>query len=89
FITTYCFKRMTDAMTTTGTFCGFYAGIVLIGTIYMMFLMPETKDKTLEELDEVFEKPLKDLMAENIQRMKETWEDLKSFRFRRIWVLSN
>jgi len=62
---------------------------VLIGTIYLMFLMPETKDKTLEELDEVFERPLKDLMAENIQRMKETWDDLKSFRFSRIWVLSN
>jgi len=89
FITTYAFPHMTAAMTNTGTFCGFYAGIVLIGTIYLMFLMPETKDKTLEELDEVFERPLKDLMAENIQRMKETWDDLKSFRFSRIWVLSN
>ncbi|GJQ08492.1 hypothetical protein GpartN1_g283.t1 [Galdieria partita] len=88
FITTYAFPHMVDGMTNTGTFCGFYAGIVLVGTIYMMFFMPETKDKTLEELDEVFEQPLSDLMAENIQKMKETWDDLKSFRFSRVWSLS-
>ncbi|GJD07678.1 Inositol transporter 1 [Galdieria sulphuraria] len=88
FITTYAFPHMTAAMTNEGTFCGFYAGIVLIGTFYLMLFMPETKDKTLEELDQVFEQPLSDLMAENIQKLKETWDDLKSFRFSRVWALS-
>ncbi|GJD05980.1 Inositol transporter 1 [Galdieria sulphuraria] len=88
FITTYAFKHMTNAMTNTGTFVGFYGGLTLIGWIYLMFFMPETKDKTLEELNEVFEKPTSDILKENVVRVKETWDDLLHMRWRNIWILS-
>ncbi|KAK4526931.1 hypothetical protein GAYE_SCF29G4850 [Galdieria yellowstonensis] len=88
FITTYAFKHMTNAMTNTGTFVGFYGGLTILGWMYLMFFMPETKDKTLEELNEVFERPTMDIFRENVVRVKETCNDLIHMRWRNIWVLS-
>eukprot|EP00871_Galdieria_phlegrea_P000993 jgi/Galph1/1895/GphlegSOOS_G575.1 len=76
FITTYAFEHMTAAMTNTGTFVGFYGGLTILGWIYLMFFMPETKDKTLEELNAVFERPTIDILQENVMKVKETWNDL-------------
>lgn len=46
------------AFTPTGAFC-FYASWNLVGLMLVLFFMPETKDKTLEELDSVFSLPLR------------------------------
>eukprot|EP00871_Galdieria_phlegrea_P005464 jgi/Galph1/5919/GphlegSOOS_G4578.1 len=81
FITTYWFSPMAAAMTETGVFTGFFAGITLIGWIYFIFLMPETRNKTLEELDAVFEMSTKDLIAQNIRSTLEAINDLLHFRF--------
>lgn len=35
-----------------------YAGITVIGWVVFFFTVPETKDKSLEELEHIFNKPL-------------------------------
>jgi sugar porter (SP) family MFS transporter len=50
------FPRMVGAMTNPGAF-GFYAGLNVIAFIMIFFLLPETKQRTLEELDYVFAVP--------------------------------
>jgi sugar porter (SP) family MFS transporter len=47
------FPRMLTAMTATGAF-GFYAGLNLVALALIFLFVPETKQKTLEELDYVF-----------------------------------
>ncbi|KAF8645383.1 hypothetical protein AX16_007885 [Volvariella volvacea WC 439] len=50
------FPRMLGALGPTGSF-GFYAGLNVIALFMIFFLMPETKQRTLEELDYVFAVP--------------------------------
>ncbi|KAI5456901.1 hypothetical protein BGZ63DRAFT_494972 [Mariannaea sp. PMI_226] len=50
------FPRMLIAMTATGAF-GFYAGLNLVALFFIFLFVPETKQKTLEELDYVFAVP--------------------------------
>ncbi|KAK4056871.1 hypothetical protein OIO90_002121 [Microbotryomycetes sp. JL221] len=51
------FPRMLSAMTPTGAF-GFYAGLNVTAFWLIFFLCPETKQRTLEELDYVFAVPV-------------------------------
>ena len=73
FIVTYNFTRMQNAMTYTGLTLGFYGGIAFVGFFYQIFFMPETKDKTLEEIDDIFSKPTRVLVKENVVGMKNYW----------------
>ncbi|WWD16919.1 hypothetical protein CI109_101351 [Kwoniella shandongensis] len=50
------FPRMVGAMGHVGAFC-FYAGLNMIAFVMIFFLLPETKQLTLEELDYVFGVP--------------------------------
>ncbi|PPQ73733.1 hypothetical protein CVT26_011888 [Gymnopilus dilepis] len=50
------FPRLLGAFGATGAF-GFYAGLNVIAFIMIFFLLPETKQRTLEELDYVFAVP--------------------------------
>lgn len=50
------FFRMNAAMTTTGAF-GFYAGLNLVAFVWIFLWVPETKQLSLEELDDVFSIP--------------------------------
>lgn len=50
------FPRMLTAMTSTGAF-GFYAGLNLVALGLIFLFVPETKQKTLEELDYIFAVP--------------------------------
>lgn len=80
FIVTYNFSAMETAMTRTGLTLGFYGGIAVLGEIYQIFFMPETKDKTLEEIDLVFSRPTMDIVRENIANVKQTLRDLRACR---------
>jgi len=71
FIVTYNFSAMQDAMTKTGLALGFYGGIAVLGEIYQILFMPETKGKTLEEIDLVFSRPTREIVAENIKNSKQ------------------
>lgn len=50
------FPRMLQQFTPTGSF-GFYAGLNLVALSWIFLFMPETKQRTLEELDYVFAVP--------------------------------
>ena len=69
FIVTYNFSAMQKAMTSTGLVLGFYGGIAALGWVYQLLFMPETKDKTLEEIDVLFQRPTGELVAENIRNI--------------------
>jgi len=51
------FPRMLSALGSTGAF-GFYAGLNCLAFVMIFFLVPETKQRTLEELDYVFAVPV-------------------------------
>lgn len=80
FIATYNFKKMQGAFTPTGLMIGFYGGIAALGFIYQIFFMPETKDKTLEEMDEVFTMPTLTLVKKNLQGVLKTFSRKNSPR---------
>ncbi|GFO29134.1 proton myo-inositol cotransporter [Plakobranchus ocellatus] len=52
-IISFTFLTMTETVTIHGTFW-LFAGITVVGVIFMVFLLPETKDKTLEEVEQLF-----------------------------------
>ncbi|KAL7814855.1 general substrate transporter [Trichoderma gracile] len=85
FIVTYNFTAMEDAMTRTGLTLGFYGGIAFVGEMYQILFMPETKDKTLEEIDAVFSRPTGEIVRENWAGVKETVADLCSGRFKKVF----
>ncbi|KAL8404796.1 hypothetical protein RB594_009607 [Gaeumannomyces avenae] len=53
FIISFTWLRLVDAFSPVGAFC-WYAGWNLFGWVFAYFLLPETKNLTLEELDNVF-----------------------------------
>ncbi|CDO94596.1 unnamed protein product [Kluyveromyces dobzhanskii CBS 2104] len=72
FTVTYNFNRMKDAFTYTGLTLGFYGGIAIVIAIpYQLLFMPETKDKTLEEIDEIFNMPTGTLVKQNLKNLKD------------------
>jgi len=73
FIVTYNFDRMQAAMTYTGLTIGFFGGLALLGFFYQLFFMPETKDKTLEEIDELFLMPTRKLVGLNLRNLVNHW----------------
>jgi len=85
FVVTYNFAAMQDAMTKTGLALGFYGGIAVLGEIYQVLFMPETKDKTLEEIDLVFSRPTMDIVRENIANSKQTMADFFAGRWRKVF----
>lgn len=73
-------------MTRTGLTLGFYGGIAVLGEIYQIIFMPETKDKTLEEIDLVFSRPTREIVAENMASVKQTMADFFGGRWRKVFV---
>lgn len=80
FIVTYNFDRMQKRMTYPGLTIGFYGGIAVVGFFYQLFFMPETKDRTLEEIDDIFSMKTRSLVKLNI---KSTINGLNWLRGRR------
>ncbi|KAH7146357.1 hypothetical protein EDB81DRAFT_488853 [Dactylonectria macrodidyma] len=84
FVVTYNFSAMQKAMGKTGLSLGFYGGIAVVGEIYQIFFMPETKNMTLEEIDAVFSRPTMDIARENWAGVKETMKDFACGRWGKI-----
>jgi hypothetical protein len=57
----------------------------VIGEIYQIIFMPETKDLTLEEIDLVFSRPTMDIVRENIANSKQTIRDFFAGRWRKVF----
>lgn len=58
FILSVTWPSLLQAFKPQGAF-GWYAGWNIIGFFLVLFFLPETKEKTLEELDAVFNVPLR------------------------------
>lgn len=82
FIITFCFARMQTAFTKQGLTLGFFGGIAVLGFIYQIVFMPETKNMTLEEIEDVFNKPTRQLARENLANTRHTVANICKFRFR-------
>ena len=88
FIVTYNFTRMMESMTTIGLTLGFYGGIAVLGWFYQILFMPETRNKSLEEIDELFSRPTSEIVRENIKSSTEVIRDLSHLRFRKVFYPS-
>ncbi|KIM93947.1 hypothetical protein OIDMADRAFT_106856 [Oidiodendron maius Zn] len=85
FIVTYNFTRMQEAMTKMGLTLGFYGGIAVIGWIYQILFMPETKGKTLEEIDVLFEQPTHELVKQNLKNTLTGCNDMLHGRWGKVY----
>ncbi|KAI6799586.1 putative sugar transporter [Hortaea werneckii] len=89
FIVTYNFTGMQKAFTGTGLLLGFYGGLCALGWVFQIFFMPETKNKTLEEIDLIFQRPTMDIVRENAKNNMETAKDLLAGRFKKVFIDNN
>lgn len=55
FVTVKVYPNMVETMRNDGVFC-FYGGMALLGTVFIVLFLPETKGKTLQEIEEYFGK---------------------------------
>ncbi|KAJ5667320.1 General substrate transporter [Penicillium longicatenatum] len=85
FIVTYNFTRMMDSMTRIGLTLGFYGGIAVLGWFYQIIFMPETKNKSLEEIDELFSQPTSVIVKQNMKQTAQVIRDLSHFRLRKVF----
>ena len=85
FIVTYNFTRMMESMSRIGLTLGFYGGIAVLGWFYQIIFMPETKNKSLEEIDELFSQPTSVIVKQNMKQTAEVIRDLSHFRFRKVF----
>lgn len=53
FVTVKIYPDMVEVMGSGGVFC-FYGAMALLGTIFIVVFLPETKGKTLQEIEEYF-----------------------------------
>lgn len=84
-LVTYFFSDMQRAMSKIGLTLGFYGGIAVVGWFYQLLFMPETKNKTLEEIDIIFSQPTNELVKQNLANVKQTASDLLHFRLRKVF----
>lgn len=85
FLVTYFFAQMQEAMSQIGLTLGFYGGIAVLGWFYQILFMPETKNKTLEEIDIIFSQPTSELVKENLRSAMVTVNDFVCFRWGKVF----
>lgn len=78
FVLTFAWPSQLDAMTSTGAFC-WYSAWCFIGAIIAYFFVPETRGKSLEELDLVFAVPIRVHGANKLHQLR-YWLRLSSGR---------
>ena len=66
------FPAILTAFTQVGAF-GFYAGLNVCAFIMIFFFVPETKQRTLEELDYIFAVPGKRFMSYQMREAAPWW----------------
>ncbi|KAM3083047.1 fructose symporter [Clarireedia jacksonii] len=85
FLVTYFFAEMQAAMSNIGLTLGFYGGIAVVGWFYQVLFMPETKNKTLEEIDIIFSQPTSQLVKENLRSSLVTANDFICGRWGKVF----
>lgn len=66
------FPSLLHSITPTGAF-GFYAGLNVLAFVLIFFLVPETKQRTLEELDFIFGVPTRRHVAYQLRCWLPWW----------------
>ncbi|RSH77572.1 uncharacterized protein EHS24_003132 [Apiotrichum porosum] len=66
------FPRLLRALTPTGAF-GFYAGMNAVAFVWIYLWVPETKQLTLEELDQVFSVPTAQFTGYQVKKVLPWW----------------
>jgi hypothetical protein len=56
-----------------------------MGCFYQIILMTETKNKSLEQIDELFSQPTSVIVKQNLKQTAEIIRDLAHFRFRKVF----
>ena len=84
-LVTYFFSDMQAAMSRIGLTLGFYGGIAVLGWFYQILFMPETKNKTLEEIDIIFSQPTSQLVRQNLKTSTQTASDLVHLRWGKVF----
>lgn len=79
FILAFTWPRLRTAFTPTGAF-GWYAAWNVVGFFLVLMFLPETKDLTLEELDQVFDVPI---MEHARYHLVEFWHNTQRVVFRK------
>ncbi|OQD86077.1 hypothetical protein PENANT_c008G05639 [Penicillium antarcticum] len=82
FIGLYSFSRMMESVTRITLSLGFYGGIALLGWVYQKFFMPETKNKSLEEIDELFSLQTSVLVKRDMKQTAQVIRNLSRFHLR-------
>jgi len=72
FVLAVTWPSLLSAFKPQGAF-SWYAGWNIIGFFMVLFLVPETKEKTLEELDAVFDVPLRSTIAYGAKQVGYFW----------------
>ncbi|KAJ5139372.1 uncharacterized protein N7515_004220 [Penicillium bovifimosum] len=85
FIVTYNFTQMMESMQRIGLTLGFYGGIAALGWVYQIIFMPETKNKSLEEIDELFSLPTAVIVKRNLKQTAQVIRDLLHFRLAKVF----
>ncbi|KAJ5545520.1 hypothetical protein N7461_007824 [Penicillium sp. DV-2018c] len=85
FIVTYNFTRMMESMQRIGLTLGFYGGIAAVGWVYQIIFMPETKNKSLEEIDELFSLPTAVIVKRNLKQTAQVIRDLAHLRLAKVF----
>ncbi|KAL1853479.1 hypothetical protein Plec18170_005476 [Paecilomyces lecythidis] len=73
------FPRMLAVMTPTGAFC-FYAGLNVVALVMIYLFVPETKQRTLEELDYIFAVPTRKHIHYQVCEVLPWWINRYIFR---------
>ncbi|KAG7908137.1 hypothetical protein KL906_003554 [Ogataea polymorpha] len=84
FIITYNFSDMWNAFTSTGLTLGFYGGIAVVGWVYQILFVVETKGRSLEEIDELFSMPTSKLIRSNLSATMHDFRNIFRGRFKEV-----
>jgi hypothetical protein len=74
-IVSITWPALVQAWTNAGAF-SWYAAWNIVGWVFVLLFLPETKEKTLEELDAVFDVPLHSIMRYGIAQAGYFWARL-------------
>ncbi|KGO67352.1 Major facilitator superfamily domain, general substrate transporter [Penicillium expansum] len=68
-----------------GLTLGFYGGIAVLDWVYQIIFMPETKNKSLEEINEIFSLRTAVIAKRNLKQTAQVIRDLSRFRLKKVF----
>ncbi|KAK4866615.1 hypothetical protein LT330_008168 [Penicillium expansum] len=76
---------MMESMQRIGLTLGFYGGIAVLDWVYQIIFMPETKNKSLEEINEIFSLRTAVIAKRNLKQTAQVIRDLSRFRLKKVF----